>query len=173
MVCCPHPPGSGQCEYCTPPEIAVPTLRLHDPASPAELVLNERQLGINAARMSNTGDACIVFQLGEYTFKVSTDRARKIAAGIVQCCDHLAVGAAEAIPVPRPENKDAIRLTIRVAMKGLEDELGKYEHTCHGAILMRDGVDQVAQDLVKCYKEPGAFTVSQLAQAIRRFVREG
>ena len=59
---------------------------------------------------------------------------------------------------------------IRNALLALADKLGDYEQTTHGYI-GGEYIESVAQALVEAYRDPRAYTISELSQCIRGFFK--
>ncbi len=77
------------------------------------------------------------------------------------------------VPVqpPAPEPEHPARAVIRQALRKLAGELGQFDQTTHGR-LGSPTIDAVAADLIVCYQDPRAYTISNLVQAIRALCQE-
>ncbi len=69
------------------------------------------------------------------------------------------------------EYRDNVRAHINQVLKGLDGLLTIFPQTTHGRGGPCDIVD-VAESLHRCYRHPSAYSVSDLAQAIRLHLKE-
>ncbi len=75
------------------------------------------------------------------------------------------------VPPAPPEHP--VRAVIRKHLAALADELDGFEQTTHGHIrLPPGGIGSVAEEIVNCYDEPRAFSISSLSQEIRVLLKE-
>lgn len=70
------------------------------------------------------------------------------------------------------ELEDRFRAVVRKHLLALGDELGEFEQTTHGRIVLTTGIEGVALELADCYRKPSAFNISNLSQAIAALVKE-
>lgn len=70
----------------------------------------------------------------------------------------------------QPPLEHPVRQDIRNALLELHAQLGEYEQTTHGC-LGPFTMAGVAASLEECYREPSAYTISDLAQKIAGLIR--
>lgn len=71
-------------------------------------------------------------------------------------------------PPPRPEHP--ARKIIRDAMADLHEKLSHFEQTTHGTLGCC--IEDVGPALVRCYNDPRAYTISDLAQIAQHVSKE-
>lgn len=67
--------------------------------------------------------------------------------------------------------QERVRIAIRLHLYELGEALGKFEQTTHPHICV-DGIKGIGRDLAKCYENPTGLYISNLNQAIRKFLNE-
>lgn len=72
----------------------------------------------------------------------------------------------------KAEFTERLRAVVRKVLVELDDELGQFEQTTHGRIVLANGIEGFAGDLVACWKNPSSHSVSNLSQAIGYFLKE-
>ncbi len=80
-------------------------------------------------------------------------------------------------PAPEAPPEHPLRQQIRDLLEALAECTSDYEQTTHGRIgiggsLGWQGVEGVAMELTRDYREPNAHSISNLRQAIRSFLEE-
>lgn len=71
---------------------------------------------------------------------------------------------------PRPK-EHPVRMVIRAALSVLEDHLGHFEQTTHGS-LGPHTMESICKKMLECYRECGAYEISELAQSIRGLLKQ-
>ena len=70
----------------------------------------------------------------------------------------------------RDDHDARVRGVILANLERLADDLGQFEQTTHGAMLT-GRIEDVSRELADAFREPTAFNVSNLSQAIRGMVK--
>lgn len=70
------------------------------------------------------------------------------------------------------DHKERFYELIGLHLKGIELGLQNFEQTCHGSFCVGDPFESFGRALGEALKDPSAFNISELSQALRR-VMEG
>lgn len=68
------------------------------------------------------------------------------------------------------ESDQKVRDVILKHLEAMKEDLGQFEHTTHGAILVGD-IREVGRELERVYDNPTAFRLSTFVQAIMAMTR--